>query len=245
MGVPFINNPYKEVTPQFPVPVVPPHAPVDFTPVSIDISCYWLAYLAGACRAFLQEDTWKALDLDDLNIVLAQAQDLLVLLEDAQNSTACGSLLPPIACNFDFPVSDGGWTVQRTAGWIPGLGWSSIPSTSGSIFLNGLWIYKTFTPVYVDRVEVDVSVGCGNTNLAAGTNNNVELSHSGGPTADFNELVNPCSTGSRTIVLTQPLQLCDRIDVFWYANYGDSAASSFVTVTAARLFGKGSTDPCS
>jgi hypothetical protein len=111
-GIPWIQNAEAVSLSQFPGPIKPPAVGPSDTPVSLEISCIWLPYVAGACKALLAEAVWDTADLVELETTLNRVQDLLAIFEVAAQSEACSGSELAFACLYDFAIDNSAWGPQ-------------------------------------------------------------------------------------------------------------------------------------
>lgn len=153
----FVGDEAKSLS-QFPGKIPVPSVPPDFQTVNVGISCEWLPYVAGACRALLAEAVWQTASEAELITVLNRVEDLLVIFEVAGQAAACEAMLPPFACPYTFDLGlPFGWTLIDESPYAPpffgqlgfGTGWSSTCSLDvpdGGITTCGIAIQKIFSP---------------------------------------------------------------------------------------------------
>jgi hypothetical protein len=162
--IPLLGDPFASAHSEYePKPIPIPPVPPTVMPVNVPISCYWIPWVAGACKALLQEATWRTTDPVALAAILGQSQDLLTIFEDAMQSASCAGLGVPFACPYDFTFDDGNWvlgpeptyTPPFTGVWIPGVGWTGTEATTGIECINRAYIFKLLpTPQLITRIEM-------------------------------------------------------------------------------------------
>lgn len=125
---PFFPDDTFEPEKPYITPLVPPTVDPDFVPVNLPVSCYWLPVVAGALKILKYQSSWKLTTPDQYQLIMGRVNCLLAIVMDAINSSGCDSLFPPIACPFDFSVSDGGWSpvIPGAAAYVSGLGWQGV-----------------------------------------------------------------------------------------------------------------------
>jgi len=239
-----LKDEFDLARPSFPSPVPVPGVAPDFSPVDVPISCYWLPYVAGALKVLLAETTWNTDDPVVLQTVLGQSQALLDTFAAAINSSACDALLPPIACDFDFTLSDGDWTVVRTAEYEIGEGWVALPSTSGDIVLNGLYITRSFATCFAYQIEITYDLIPGD--LGCGVDSSFTITLGGADQDGIIEDQCAWTTGTNVhrVITFEPTE-CDGLSVFIYSEYavgGVSAGS--VVIKDVKIFARGDTPIC-
>lgn len=103
-----------------PLPVQDP----DGSPtVSVEIACSWLPYIRGALLALVLQYTWPQDDPAAVYLAQQRAMSLIAMFAE------CPDALPPIACDYDFTLTDGGWTPispYSSGAYSSGVGWQSI-----------------------------------------------------------------------------------------------------------------------
>jgi hypothetical protein len=90
--------------------------------VSIDIPCTWLPYVRGALLTLTMQYAWP--QDDPVAVLLAQNRAMSLIAKFVE----CDDAIPPIACGYDFALSDAGWnpiSPYTSAQYSPGDGWGS------------------------------------------------------------------------------------------------------------------------
>lgn len=251
--IPFIGDAFASPHSEYePGPIVPPDVPPNFTPVNVPISCYWIPFVAGMIKAGLQEATWKTTSDSQLETVLGRWQDLLTIFEDAIQSSACASLLPPFACPYDFTVGDGFWTLFSNplytppfnGFWFPVLGWTGTESTNNasSRCINRCTIAKSLgSAVPVTHVDFtyDLIKGTYDTNPS----NLTGIVLFNGSTVVDSKLINSHDDpdGNGKVISLDTAVLADTVVII--VSSEDAAACGFpgnIDITAANILGRGS-----
>jgi len=107
------------------VPICDP----DFQPVSVNVSCLWLAYIVGALSILKEQATWDTTDPDEMLLAIQRANNLIDIFGQAVNDGACSEFNVPFACSFDFVTAAGGWIIEPDFGfgtYISGTGFKSV-----------------------------------------------------------------------------------------------------------------------
>lgn len=260
MGVPFLGNPYAKTITEYPVPTPPPGVgPSNSPTVNLAVSCYWLPYIAGACKAFLQEATWKTSSQAELIQALGWGADLLDIISLAMESSACDSLGPTFACPYPFEFSDEGWYPDDWIGcggcgcsadrglWLYGSGWQNSAqycSNSNQTFY-AIDIIKDLSPaVTLTDIIVDCSLTKG-TCLVPGVNNLITASYLGSTVATFSQAYDTRPDGPGSMDVSFAAALVDQIRVQLIADVcsGMGASTGVCRITEIDIQGTGS-KPC-
>ena len=116
-------NPYRTSVGLYPQPVPVPPCDPDFQPVSVSVSCAWIAYICGALKALTMQATWDTEDEDEMSLAIQRANSLIDIFAATMNESECATIPFAQHCNYDLPDSAGGWYVVDDAGtYTPTVG---------------------------------------------------------------------------------------------------------------------------
>jgi len=111
----------KVLYPSFNSPLPLPAQDPDGEPtISVTVACSWLPYIRGALYQLTQQWSWPQDSAAELALAQARAQTLIAMFEE------CDDTIPPIACGYNFTVSNAGWEAispYTSFGYNPGFGW--------------------------------------------------------------------------------------------------------------------------
>lgn len=156
------DGPFAEPRSSFVRPILSPTVAPDSSPTTtIELSCAWLPVIRGALQQLLLQSTWQPAAAPSL----LQTQEWVFSLIDLFPECAAEDL--PLACNYNFLESDGGWlavdntfnvhdscipygTVYPSAEYHAGIGWKAFYDCTNSL----LFIYKDITGLAITKVTV-------------------------------------------------------------------------------------------
>jgi hypothetical protein len=124
------NTGSKVLYPSFDSPLTLPVQDPDGEPsISITVACSWLPYIRGALYQLTQQWSWPQDDQVALDLAQARALTLIAMFVE------CEEPIPPFSCNYDFTISDAGWTVDDPDGhgiYDAGIGFVGTSRLPGS-----------------------------------------------------------------------------------------------------------------
>lgn len=156
------DSPFASPRGSFQRPVLPPGAAPDVAPTkTVTVACAWLPFIRGALQQLLLEATWQPTTTPGL----LQVQEWVFQLIDIFDECPTGDL--PLACNYGFAESDGGFnnvtftftepdscmpvgTVYPSAVFVLGSGWQAFYDCTNSL----LFIYKDITGFALSQIQV-------------------------------------------------------------------------------------------
>ncbi len=253
MGIPFVGNPFATPQTEYPAPIPYPPCDPDFVPVNVPISCYWLPFVAGACKALLQEAAFADPGSLANQVAIERAQNLLAIFETAMQSGACSGLGVAFSCSYDLPTGAAGWaardegptfTPEFISVFTGGQGFTSIPFTTTLVPLRTfVWseCELNFTATPITSVSMHYDLVKGDFDVDDGNQTGIILFNAGSvvATALVHSAADP--DGSNTITFTGPVTADKILMRVECANLIGSTGQGSATITSSVVSGTGTT----
>jgi hypothetical protein len=156
-------NPYRQSVSPFVKPLPVPICDPDFQPVTVSVSCGWLSYILGALSLLQEQATWDTEDPDEMLLAIQRVANLREIFAAAGNASACDEPPTPIACNYDFTITEGGWEVAPQYGvgaYTSAVGFTG--TYNGPTDQNQLIVRRVLSaPITLTSMEIQYNGGAG------------------------------------------------------------------------------------
>lgn len=226
-------NPYRRSVTPYRVPIAVPPCDPDFQPVSVEVSCQWLAYIVGALAILTEQATWDTSDPDVMLEAIQRANNLREIFTAAIDASACSDFNIPFSCPFDFTLTDGDFYVSPTYNFGAYISGDGFESTHASSISEQVIVIDRDFPSQLALTRIDLTIDAAA--AGSGSNNSVALYSKLG--AGFSLLQQfSLLSGVNHYVWTGQTDLIDGIEI--QTNSGTSSGGSH-TITHITLQGLG------